>query len=92
MQVPGKSGENANKYYKNRVYCRISTLLQNICVTLHTLFIRIHTIDRPINRIKVMMKIPKLLEVDINELLRFDEFETPKNKDQHNKEIHYAIK
>ena len=48
--------------------------------------------DRPINRIKVMMKIAKLLEVYINELLRFDELETPKNKDQHNKEIHYAVK
>ena len=114
----GKSGENANKYYKNRVYYRISTLLQNICVTLHTLFKRIHTMDRPINRIKVMlaekrksnkwlsealgvapttvskwctnnaqppmetfMKIAKLLEVDINELLRFDELEIPQNKD-----------
>lgn len=122
-----KSGENANKYYKNRVYCRISTLLQNICVILHTLFI--YTMDRPINRLKVMlaekrksnkwlsealgvapttvskwctnnaqppmetfMKIAKLLEIDINELLRFDELETPKNKDQHNKEIHYAVK
>lgn len=74
--------------------------------------------DRPINRIKVMlaekrksnkwlsealgvapttvskwctnnaqppmetfMKISKLLEVDINELLRFEELETPQNKD-----------
>ena len=74
--------------------------------------------DRPINRIKVMlaekrksnycfsetlvvapstvsklctynaqppmetfMKIAKLLEVDINELLRFDELEAPQNKD-----------
>ena len=113
-----KSGENANKYYKNRVYCKISTFFQNICVSLHTIFIRIHTMDRPINRIKVMlaekrksnkwlaetlgvapttvskwctnnaqppmetfMKIAKLLEVDINELLRFDELEAPQNKD-----------
>lgn len=37
--------------------------------------------DRPINRIKVMMKIAKLLEVDINELLRFDELEIPQNND-----------
>lgn len=41
---------------------------------------------------ETFMKIAKLLEIDINELLRFDELETPKNKDQHNKEIHYAVK
>ena len=46
--------------------------------------------DRPINRIKVMLAEKRksnkwlseaLLEVDINELLRFDELEIPQNKD-----------
>ena len=30
---------------------------------------------------ETFMKIAKLLEVDINELLRFEELETPQNKD-----------
>lgn len=30
---------------------------------------------------ETFMKIAKLLEVDINELLRFDELEIPQNKD-----------